>query len=89
MSAAASKLADGEDLLVGIITKSKEASVHVQIRNYKNAVFLDQRQFFKGNQGDWLPSPKGFALPPRLIPELIALLRQAEIEAKKLGLLDE
>jgi hypothetical protein len=72
---------------IGEIKKNAKEVVRLSLRSYKGSAFLDVRIWYMDSDGDLKPSSKGVTLRPSLIPELSAVLRSAEEQARARGLL--
>lgn len=74
--------------LIATIEKSRSRDVRVRFVEYQDRPYLDVRVFAVVDAtGDRVPTRKGVALAVRKLPELIAALQQAEVEARKAGLI--
>ncbi len=74
--------------LIGTIHKSRLEEVRVRLDAFKSLHLFDIRVFadFTGSDPEKRPTKKGCTLRIEALPELIALLQQAEAKAIRLGL---
>lgn len=54
-----------------IISKNKRDQIRIGLNEYQGKQYLDLRQFYKADDSDWKPSPKGVTIPVDLYPELL------------------
>ena len=68
------------------IQKNDITLVRVEKRTYKDKEFVDIRQYYKDDNDEFKPTPKGVTIPPERLPELIGALEKLnnEVEAKEL-----
>lgn len=62
------------------IQKNDITLIRVEKRSYKGKDFVDLRQFFKDDNGEFKPTQKGVTLPPDLLTELIEALEKLNNE---------
>lgn len=60
------------------IEKREGERVRVAINEYQGKTYLDIRQFFENQEGEWRPTQKGVTLPLEAIPEMIEALQALE-----------
>jgi hypothetical protein len=77
------------DILLGTIDKNTSERVHVQLRIWKQMHLVDIRIHYRSAVGEFRPSKEGVCLHVTELPELLALITEAEAEARRLGLLPE
>ena len=54
-----------------IIPKNKKDQIRIGLNEYQGKKYLDLRQFYRGDDNEWKPSPKGVTIPVDLYPELL------------------
>ncbi len=59
----------------------------MSLTRYREHDLVDVR-VYADNGAEWVPTPKGVALPIEALPELAAALADAQKEAQAAGLLD-
>ena len=63
------------------IAKSANSCIRVEHREYKSHTFIDARQYYLGDDGDWHPTKKGVTIPTDLVGDVIeALTPFVEVE---------
>lgn len=74
--------------IIGEFAKNATETVIVRLVPYHGVETVDVRAWADySDSGERKPTKKGIAIRVALLPELIALLRKAEIEARRRGLL--
>ena len=73
------------DRIIGTVRKNAQQDIVVQLRSYKGSRFVDLRVMARGPDGGSIPTPKGVAIKPDALPEIIELLRQAHSTAVEAG----
>ncbi len=66
--------------IIAELERSPGEKVIVRHRVYKGKAYLDIRQFFEGDEGQWLPTKKGVSLPWEQKDELLRALESAQDE---------
>jgi len=64
--------------------KGMGSRIHVRLSRFHDRDYLDIRNFYEAEDGEWKPTRKGIAIPVELYGELISALREAEPLIKKL-----
>ena len=74
----------GDEVLVGVIDKGLGSRVHVRLSRFRDKDYLDIRNFYEGDDGEWLPTRKGIAVPVELYADLMQVLEGAkeQVEAR-------
>jgi len=67
----------GEELLVKAIDKGLGARIHVRISRFRDRDYLDIRNFYEADDGEWKPTRKGVAVPVEMYQELMDALGDA------------
>jgi hypothetical protein len=72
-----------DELLVRAIDKGMGSRVHVRLSRFRDRDYLDIRNFYQTEEGEWKPTRKGIAIPVDLYNELIEALEAAKGEIAK------
>jgi hypothetical protein len=67
-----------DEKLVKIIDKGIGGQIHVRLSRFRERDYLDIRNFYEADDGEWRPTRKGIAVPVELYGELMAALKEAE-----------
>ena len=79
-----------DETLIGILEKSRTSDLRARLTTYHGREYLDLRTYVVVDASDERsPTKKGITCPAALIPELRALLEQAETAAREAGLLSD
>ena len=78
-----------EEQLIGSIEKNATEAICVRLVEFHDRPFIDIRVFATTDATGKVPTRKGVAVRPDLIPELRALLEEAEAAAREAGLLGD
>jgi hypothetical protein len=73
----------GEEILVGVIDKGLGSRVHVRLSRFRDRDYLDIRNFYEGDNGEWLPTRKGIAVPVELYADLMRVLEGAKAQVEE------
>ncbi len=77
--------------LIAAIPKNQREDIRVALTEFqKDGQCFDMvsaRVYYDAGDGEMKPGRNGLNIPVRLLPELVAVLRQAEAEARAAGLL--
>jgi len=57
--------------------------IHVRVSHFKDRDYIDVRNFYESDDGQWLPTRKGIAVPVELYGELLDALGAAKAEVDK------
>ena len=63
--------------IIGEIQKNKSQKIIVATNEYKGKQLVDIRVHYEGDDGEYMPTKKGIALTPEMIPEVMEMLRSA------------
>ena len=74
----------GEERLVKTIDKGMGNRIHIRLSRFHDRDYLDIRNFYEADDGEWKPTRKGIAVPVELYGELIDALKEAEQMIKDL-----
>ena len=72
-----------DEVLVQAIDKGLGNRIHVRLSRFKERDYLDIRNFYETEDGEWKPTRKGVAVPVELYDELMAALASAKPEIEK------
>jgi hypothetical protein len=73
----------GDEVLVRVIDKGLGGRIHVRVSRFKDRDYIDVRNFYETDDGQWLPTRKGIAVPVELYGELLDALSAAKAEVDK------
>ncbi|HEX32756.1 MAG TPA: transcriptional regulator [Candidatus Acetothermia bacterium] len=74
----------GEERLVKAINKGMGNRIHIRLSRFHDRDYLDIRNFYEADDGEWKPTRKGIAVPVELYGELMDALKGAEQMIKDL-----
>jgi hypothetical protein len=74
----------GEEKLIKVIDKGMGNRIHIRLSRFRDRDYLDIRNFYEADDGEWKPTRKGIAIPVDLYGELISALKEAEPLIKNL-----
>ncbi len=74
-----------DEVLVRAIDKGLGNQIHVRLSRFRERDYLDIRNFYETDDGEWKPTRKGIAIPVELYDELIDALGAAKEEIAKRG----
>jgi len=60
--------------VIGEIIKKDTEKLIISRKEYMGFPYIDIRQFFLGNNGEWLPTKKGITISPAKVKNLIQIL---------------
>ena len=67
----------GEELLVKAIDKGLGARIDVRVSRFRVRDYLDIRNYYEADGGEWKPTRKGVAVPVEMYDELMSALGDA------------
>ncbi len=67
-----------EEILVHVIDKGLAGRIHIRLSKFRDRDYLDIRNFYEGEDGQWLPTRKGIAVPVELYGDLMTALGAAK-----------
>ncbi len=67
-----------DEVLVRVIDKGVSGRIHIRLSKFRDRDYLDIRNFYEGEDGQWLPTRKGVAVPVEFYPELMEALGTAK-----------
>jgi hypothetical protein len=65
-----------KDITVGEIIKKDTEKLIIARKEYEGHPYIDIRQFFLSDTGDWLPTKKGVTVSPKKVKSLIDILQK-------------
>jgi len=68
----------GDERLIKTIDKGIGSRIHVRLSRFHDRDYLDIRNFYETEDGDWKPTRKGIAIPVELYRDLMSALKEAE-----------
>ena len=68
----------GDETLVRTIDKGLGNRIHVRIAEFRERDYLDIRNFYEDDAGEWKPTRKGIAVPVEFYDELMDALAAAK-----------
>jgi len=72
-----------DEVLVQAIDKGLGNRIHVRLSRFKERDYLDIRNFYETDDGEWKPTRKGIAVPVEFYDDLMAALGAAKEEIAK------
>ena len=72
-----------DELLVKAIEKGLGSRIHIRLSKFRDRDYLDIRNFYETDEGEWKPTRKGIAVPVDLYDDLMAGLGEAKAEIEK------
>jgi len=79
----AEQIESTDEVLVRAIEKGLGSRIHVRLSRFRERDYLDIRNFYETDDGEWKPTRKGIAVPVELYDELIDALGVAKDEIAK------
>lgn len=74
----AENVQQSEERVVKTIDKGLGGKIYVRLSRFRERDYLDIRNFYETDDGEWKPTRKGIAIPVELFGELMAALNEAE-----------
>lgn len=72
-----------DEVLVRTIDKGLGNRIHIRISRFKDRDYLDIRNYYEDDAGEWKPTRKGIAVPVEFYDELMETLTAAKDEIDK------
>ena len=66
-----------DDTTIATIEKGQTSDIRVRLATFHGRQYVDVRTFVVADAVDRVPTRKGIAIPPKLLPQVIAALTQA------------
>jgi len=76
--AVAENVQESEERVVKVIDKGLGGRIYVRLSRFRERDYLDIRNFYETDDGEWKPTRKGIAIPVELYGELMTALKEAE-----------
>ncbi len=76
-----------DEQTIAAIEKTRTQDIRVRLLEFHGRSYVDIRLFVIANATERVPTKKGVAIPPPLLPALIAALEAAERKARADGLI--
>ena len=73
----------GDEILVRAIDKGLGNRIHIRISEFRDRDYLDIRNYYEDDAGEWKPTRKGIAVPVEFYDELMDALAAAKAEIDK------
>ncbi|HHR85539.1 MAG TPA: transcriptional regulator [Candidatus Acetothermia bacterium] len=67
----------GDERLIRAIDKGMGSRIHVRLSRFHDRDYLDIRNFYEADDGEWKPTRKGIAIPVELYTDLVSALEEA------------
>jgi len=67
----------GDEILVRAIDKGLGNRIHIRISEFRERDYLDIRNYYEDDAGEWKPTRKGIAIPVEFYDELMEGLTAA------------
>ena len=74
-----------DEELVTVIDKGPAGRIHVRLSRFRDRDYLDIRNFYEADDGEWKPTRKGIAIPVELYDELVGAIAAVKDEIAKRG----
>jgi hypothetical protein len=72
-----------DEVLVRSIDKGLGSRIHIRLSKFRDRDYLDIRNFYEAEDGEWKPTRKGIAVPVDLYDDLMKALTEAKPEIEK------
>jgi hypothetical protein len=72
-----------DEVLVRSIEKGLGSRIHIRLSKFRDRDYLDIRNFYEAEDGEWKPTRKGIAVPVDLYDDLMKALTEAKPEIEK------
>jgi hypothetical protein len=72
-----------DEVLVRSIDKGMGSRIHIRLSKFRDRDYLDIRNFYEADDGEWKPTRKGIAVPVDLYDDLMEGLNAAKAEIEK------
>ena len=67
-----------DEVLVSAIDKSLGNRIHVRISRFKDRDYLDIRNYYEDDAGEWKPTRKGISVPVEFYDDVMKALAEAK-----------
>ena len=72
-----------DEVLVQAIEKGLGSRIHIRLSKFKDRDYLDIRNFYETDEGEWKPTRKGIAVPVDLYDDLMEGLNEAKAKIEE------
>jgi hypothetical protein len=72
-----------DEVLVRSIEKGLGSRIHIRLSKFRDRDYLDIRNFYEAEDGEWKPTRKGIAVPVDLYDDVMKALTEAKPEIEK------
>ena len=79
----AEQIESTDEVLVRAIDKGLGNRIHVRLSRFRERDYLDIRNFYETDDGEWKPTRKGIAIPVEMYDELVGAIEAAKEEIAK------
>ena len=79
----AEQIDNTDEVLVRAIDKGLGSRIYVRLSRFRDRDYLDIRNFYETEDGEWKPTRKGIAVPVELYDELVGAIEAAKEEIAK------
>jgi len=62
------------------IHKTDDIIIRISENEYQNRRYIDVRQYYKDNEGEFKPTKKGVTFSPDLLQDVIKALKEIEVK---------
>jgi len=70
----------GEERLIRVIDKGLGGQVRIRLSRFRERDYVDIRNFYEAEEGEWRPTRKGIAIPVEMFDDLMDALTAAREE---------
>jgi len=81
----AEEATQGQEKTLNVIDKGIGGQIHVRLSEFKGRHYLDIRNFYETDDGEWKPTRKGISIPVEFFVEVLDALNEAKPEVEKLA----
>jgi len=74
-----------DEELIKVIDKGPGGRIHIRLSRFRDRDYLDIRNFYETEDGEWRPTRKGIAIPVELYDELLDALAAAKPKIEERG----
>jgi len=64
--------------VISVIAKNHTTTVQTKVSEWKGNTYIDIREYFKNQAGEWIPTKKGIAITTSMLSEVITAMEKAE-----------
>jgi len=73
----------GEERLIRAIDKGIGGQVRIRLSRFRDRDYIDIRNFYEAEDGEWRPTRKGIAIPVEMFDDLMDALTAAREEIRQ------